>query len=289
MRGIAHQAEGRIMSFFISLACGIAAVLSYMIARYLRLSNIATFLAFVIPLIVGGIVYFVQPSVQQSAADTNTIIVGVSGDFPPFTFLENGTVIGFDVDLIKEIGKRLNKNIEIKNMPFNTLLGSLQMGTLQVIASGLTATPERAQHVLFTTPYLENNQLVMVSLSKAPAHTIDELRDKEVVVNEGYTADMYVSAIQGPIIHRLKTPAEAFLALKSGRAFAFVTADNTVKPFFAQYGTSEFHVAPIPGTEENASLAIAPHYPQLRDELQSALDSMKADGTLQSLKTKWGL
>ena len=98
-----------------------------------------------------------------------------------------------------------------------------------------------------------------------------------------------MSKITGPIIKRLKSPADAFLALKSGRAFAFVTAQNTIAPVFAQYGSQALHLAAIPDTEEPASLAIAPQYKTLQAQIQKAQDAMKQDGTLEQLKKKWGL
>lgn len=245
-------------------------------------------LSLIMGLLTAGILFFVtkSTSVQHKS---NLIIVGSSGDFPPLTFFKEGILVGFDIDVIEEIGHRLNKKIELKNSPFGTLLPSLQLGNIDVIASGLTETPERTKRVLFTTPYLENNPLMIVSLNSSPAKTIQDLHDKEVIVNEGYTADLYMSNIQGPHIKRLKSPAESFLALKSGRGFAFVTAQNTIKPFFDQYGAQEFHVATIPNTEESVSLAIAPGRTELLKQIQSTLDQMKEDGTLQKLKNKWGL
>jgi arginine/lysine/histidine transporter system substrate-binding protein len=225
----------------------------------------------------------------KTDGNSNILIVGTSGDFPPFTYVENGKLVGFDVDLVEEIAARLGKKIELKNMPFSTLLPSLQLGNLQVVASGVTETPERAQQVLFTTPYIENNPLVIVSLPASPAKTIQDLFGKEVIVNDGYTADLYMSKITGPLIKRLKSPADAFLALKSGRAFAFVTAQNTIAPVLAQYGSQAFHLAAISDTEEPASLAIAPQYKTLQAQIQKAQDDMKQDGTLEQLKKKWGL
>lgn len=242
---------------------------------------------FVIILLAFSVFYFVRRSGEKK--DPNIISVGTSADFPPFTFMSDDKMVGFDIDLINEIANRLNKKTELKNMPFGTLLPSLQLGNIDVIASGLTATPERAQRILFTSAYIENNPLVIISLSAKPAQNIQDLNNKEVVVNEGYTADLYMSKLTGPILKRLKTPAEAFLALKSGRAFAFVTAQNTVKPFFEKYGADQFHIATIPDTEESASLAIAPQNQELLKKVQEVLDLMKTDGSLQNLKNKWGL
>ena len=236
-----------------------------------------TVLLFIKPLLVAPVV----------KNDNKTMIVGVSPDFPPFTYVDNDTTVGFDIDLIMEIGRRLNREVVLKSMPFSTLLPTLQLGHIQVIASGLSATPERAQHVLFTTPYLDNNPLVIVSLATAPANSVADLANKEVIVNEGYTADLYLSKIDGISLKRLKAPAEAFLALKSGRAIAFVTAQDTVAPFFDQYGSEGFNVSVIPDTKENACFAIAPQYPELLKDIQKVLDVMQQDGTLQATKTKW--
>lgn len=236
--------------------------------------------------------YFATPSSQMhTAKNENILLVGMSGDFPPFTFFEKEKLVGFDVDLVHELAHVLNKKIEIKNMPFTALLPSLQAGTIHIIASGLTATPERAQRVLFTQPYLANNKLVIVSLPDNGINTIDQLHNKDVIVNEGYTADLYLSALPNVTINikRLKTVAEAFLALESKRAVAFVTAESTVKPFFDQYGAEKFTVTPVAGTDENASIAIALHLQELQAELQKGLDILKENGTITTLKNKWKL
>lgn len=243
-------------------------------------------------LIVGLLTFFAlflffKPS--NVSKESNALIVGVSADFPPFSFIKDDAIVGFDIDIIEEISRRIHKKIELRNMPFGTLIPSLQIGTIHVIAAGLTATPERAQQILFTTPYLEDGPLVIVSLSAKPVKTIEDLHGKEIVVNEGHTADLYISKIKGLNIRRLKSPADAFLALKSGRSFALVVAGNTVKPFFDQYGEQLFSVHPIPGTGENSCLAVSPKHPDLLKQLQQALDAMKADGSLQQLRLKWGL
>lgn len=233
-------------------------------------------------------IYFVKYlKIPQAAFDG--IIVGTSADFPPFSFVENDQIVGFDIDLITEISQRLQQKIELKNIPFGTLLPTLQLGHIQVIAAGLSSTPERSQHVLFTEPYLDQNPFVIVSLINDPIQTISDLQNQEVIVNEGYTADLYLSKLENIEIKRLKTPAEAFLALKAGRAKAFVTAQDTVAPFFEQYSPNDFNVVVIPGTSENISFAIAPQYSNLRHQIQAALDEMQHDGTLAALKTKWKL
>lgn len=218
------------------------------------------------------------------------IIIGTNAEYPPFTFIKDEKIVGFDIDVTKEIFKRLNKKFEIKDMKWSALVPSLQIGNIQVIAAGMTATPERAKRVLFTKPYLVGDPLLIVSLAKNPSFAnVKDLIGKTVIVNDGYTADRYMSQIKGPILQRLPSPIQGFLALQSGRADAYVIAKSAAQPFFEKYGEQTFNTTIIPEAVEKYSLAISKQYPKLLEKIQEALNTMKKDGTLQKLKNKWNI
>jgi ABC-type amino acid transport substrate-binding protein len=226
---------------------------------------------------------------EKTRMPNNILLVGTNAEYAPFSFVQDKTITGFDIDLIEEVAKRINKTIEIQDMPFDGLIPALQLGTIQVIASGITPTAERAQRILFTKPYLTGDPLAIISRANAPLKTIDQLKGKKVAVNEGFTADYYMSKIQGPELIKLATAIESFMTLESGRVDALVAAQNTVKPFIEHYGADKFSVSPIPGTTDEYALAISKKYPELLDSIQNVLDDMTADGTLEELKKKWGL
>lgn len=222
----------------------------------------------------------------------DTIIVGTNAEFQPFSFKENDDITGFDIDVITEVLKRLNKQMIIKDMPFDALIPEIQLGNIHVIAAGITPTPERAQRALFTRPHLAaGNPLVIISLPTLPLTSLDDLAGKTVVVNEGYVADSYMS--EQPEIHLIRLSSAAvsdgMLALESNRADAFVTALYSIKPYFEKHNQSNFSVTPIQATEETSAFAISKHYPELRDYIQMTLDRMKEDGSLDALKKKWNL
>jgi len=221
-----------------------------------------------------------------------TIIVGTNAEYPPYTFIEDNQIVGFDIDIAKEVFKKIGKTFEIKDMSWTALIPAIQLGQIQVIAAGMTATPQRAKHVIFTKPYVKGDPLLIVNLAKNPTiNDIDELKDKKVIVNEGYTADIYMSNIKGPILQRLPSPTEGFLALKSERADAYVIAKSSANQFFDKHGDLAFNAVEIPdeAAGESYSLAISKKYPELLDKIQSALDEMEKDGTIQSLKNKWNI
>lgn len=215
------------------------------------------------------------------------IIIGTSADYQQMSFKQDGMIVGFDIDVVTEVVNRLGKKLEFRDMPFELLVPQLQLGTIHVIAAGMTATPERAKRVIFSKPYLGHDPLWVITLAQHPLTSLKDLEGQEVIVNQGYTADIYMSKLPNINLRRLPTVADALLALRSGRGYAFVTASNTLKPLIEQQGTKEFNIFAIQDTDENTSLAIAPDYPILGQKIQEALDSMEADGTLQVLKEKW--
>ena len=252
-------------------------------------NRITAFLITIFALSAAGLWYYNKK--RHCTLDDSCLIVGTSAEFPPFEYIEHDTLTGFDIDLINEIAKRLGKKVVIKDMPFATLLTQLTFGSLHLIAAGLTPTQERAQQVLFSKNYTAGEPLVIVTRANhIPLKTVANLKGQNVIVNDGFSAEAYLSS-QFPEItlRRLPTVADAFLALNSGRADAFVTAATTVKPFFDQYGSEHFITTPIPGTSEPAAFAISKKYSDLVERVNTALQEMQEDGSLETLKRKWHL
>ena len=95
--------------------------------------------------------------------DENKVIIGTSADFPPFEYLDdNGTIIGFDIDMTKAILEDLGYTVEVKDIIFDSLIPSLQTGKIDVIAAAMTITDAREEQVDFTDPYYEADQSVIV-------------------------------------------------------------------------------------------------------------------------------
>ena len=226
---------------------------------------------------------------KSKTHEDDALIVGTNPNFPPFEFTRNGEIVGFEIDLMNEVAKKIGKKIMYKDLAFDALLLEINFGRIQAIAAAMTPTPERTKQVLFTKPYLEHDPLVVISLATHPITTLDDLKGKEVVVNDGYTAESYMAQNKNVVLKRLPTPAEAFLALKAGRAHAYVSARSAVQPFFDQYGTMLFNIFVIPDASDSYALAISPRHPELQADIQKALDSLEADGTLKELKKKWHL
>jgi polar amino acid transport system substrate-binding protein len=115
---------------------------------------------FVLLLTMTLLVIAISGCVEESE---NKIIIGTSADYPPFEYYDDdGNIIGFDVDLIKNILIDKGYEVEVNDIIFDSLIPSLQTGKIDVIAAAMTITDEREEQVDFTIPYFESDQSILV-------------------------------------------------------------------------------------------------------------------------------
>lgn len=235
-----------------------------------------------------------EPTRHSSAAESAVLIVGTTSNYPPFEFVQDGNVVGYDVDIVREVAKRMGKELDLQDMAFDALVPATQLGHMHIIAAALTPTPERAQRVLFSDHYFSGDALAIIipESSKDLIKSTADLKDKRVVVNQGYYADLYISAIPSITdITRLDTMSDAFLALKAGHVDAFVTSAKPAQEFFEKQGNAGLVMVPVtdPQAQESYSLAISQKHQDLVPLVNKALSEMHKDGTIAKLKKKWKL
>lgn len=216
----------------------------------------------------------------------DTLIVGTNAEFPPFTYVENKTIVGFDIDVAKAVANKLGKKIQFKDMPFDALIPEVVLGRVDFVAAGMSATEERAKRVAFTQSYLPADPLVILSKQKL---SLSDLQGKKIVVIEGFTADSFMSSQKGITLIRLPTQADGFLALKTGRADAFITAQNTVSSFMEKQDSAQYQMTIIEGTGETCAMMVPKQNKQMLADIQKALDELESEGTMTQLKMKWKL
>ena len=97
--------------------------------------------------------------------EAKVLKMGTSAEFPPFETVDpkNGEFVGFDIDLAKAITSELGYELEIKDMKFDGLIGALQAGTIDFIASGMSATEDRKKNVDFSTEYHAANEIFVTT------------------------------------------------------------------------------------------------------------------------------
>lgn len=236
-----------------------------------------------------GVWFLTKKDKEELHLADNFLVVGTSDDYPPYTFCKDGKTVGFDIDLINQIAQRMGRFLILKTMAFDILLLELQRGTMQVIAAGLTPTLGRAQKVFFTSPYIAADPLLAVTRSGEQAvHNLADMQGKTIVVNEGYTADFYLSSQSGLRLEKRETVAECLLALERHKVDVYVVAQSAYQPFLNLKG-QRFVTEPLADVTEKYALAVSKKYPELFETIEATLQELHEDGTIGDLKRKWGL
>lgn len=240
-------------------------------------------------IVICSILIFVGIHKKPHADRCNILVVGTDANFAPFEFKKDGELAGFDIDLMEAIAHRIHKKVVWKDIGFTALLLEAQTGQIDVIAAAMSPTPERAQKVDFLPTYLEHDPLIVITLKNTPApHTLDDLKGKNVIVNDGYTAEAFMQQQKGIPLMRIGSVAEAFLALNAGRGDAFVSAQSATQAYFDQAETEQYDILTLEQNETYA-LAVAKKQPALYERMKEAYEQLEKDGTIRALKQKWHL
>ena len=219
------------------------------------------------------------------------IVVGLDDHFPPMGFRdEKNEIVGFDIDLAKEAAKRLGVQVTFKPIDWSAKEAELSGKRIDVLWNGLTITEERKANILFTKPYLENRQIVVVT-EKSPIKTKAELKGKVVGVQDGSSA---VDAVQkdekaAKAIKELKKFADnvtALMDLSAGRLDAIVV-DEVVGRYYIAKKADEYRVLDEHFGTEDYGIGTRKDDTDLMSKIQKAMDDMKADGTAATISTKW--
>ena len=215
----------------------------------------------------------------------NKLYIGTNAEFPPFEYLDNGIITGFDIDLIKEIAKRTGKEIEFKNMAFDGLLPALQTKKIDVIIAGMTADDERRKSVSFSQSYFTSKQSIITREDIKTIKTFQDLPNNAVGVTLGYTADIIVSKDPQIKVQRYNANSEAIMALVAKKIDAVVLDYEPAKNYVKQ--NKGLVLLNTDLEEEEYAIAVRKEDTQLLKDIDSALQSIKNDGLYDKLIEKY--
>lgn len=224
-------------------------------------------------------------SLSATALAKKRIYVGTNAEFPPFEYLENGKITGFDIELMNEIGKVLNADIKIQDMAFDGLLPALQLKKVDVVIAGMTATEERMKTVAFTQPYYTASQVIIVKEGDNSIKSFEDLKGKRVGVMLGFTGDTVVSEIEGVKIERFNAAYAGIMALKADKADAVVLDSEPAKNYVKQ--NPGLKLAEADAAKEEYAIAIRKNDKALLEKIEKALTEIKANGTYDKLIEKY--
>lgn len=208
-----------------------------------------------------------------------------SGVYPPFESMENGKLVGLDIDLSNLIAEQLGVKADVQVVDFKGLIPTLKSGKADMLISGFTYTAERAQQVAFSKPYYPTAMAVIVRKSEQSLTSKESLVGKNLGAEMGTTGDREARAVPSANTKAYDTLMLAMKDLQNGRLDAVI---STLPP--AQYLIHRnFQDLKVSHRYSEGYVAIAMRQEdrQLVAAIDQALDHLKSVGMLRELEIKW--
>jgi polar amino acid transport system substrate-binding protein len=223
------------------------------------------------------------------AASAKTLTVGANIGNVPWEFQDaSGQTVGFEVELVREVAKRMGyDDVSFENIPFNGLFSAVQSGRIDAAISSITITKKRLESVSFAQPYYDSDQSLSV-LKSSGIENLAGLKGKVVGVDTGSTGDIWATQHQGEYgisdIRRFEGLSPAMLDLAAGRIDGYVS-DIPAVAYYIKDKPQYAVVERIP-TGEQYSIMFAKDSP-LAAEASKAIGELKKDGTIAKLHETW--
>ena len=130
-------------------------------------------------------------------SDKKVLRLGTDAAFPPFEFQEGNDFMGIDIDIGRAVADELGMDFEVVNMDFDSLLGALESGKVDLVAAGMTVRPDREKQADFSDTYYQATQVITVMKDNAEIKGVDDLKNKKIGVQKGTTGEELAREIEG--------------------------------------------------------------------------------------------
>jgi polar amino acid transport system substrate-binding protein len=212
------------------------------------------------------------------------LVIATSPDFPPFENLENGEVVGIEIDIMNLICDQMGVELVIEQMDFESVIPGIQAGKFDAGVSGITVTEDRKKNVDFSDPYFLASQAIVVT-PDSPITCKADLTGKKISVQTGTTAEEYCMD-EGYTVLAFTANNDAASALTSGKVDAWVVDNEVAVALAAEQGLVVLDEAM---TSEPYAFAFPKGSDTLVAEINKIIAELIADGTIQGLFDDYGV
>jgi len=214
------------------------------------------------------------------------LIAGSSAEYPPFEFVADGKLIGYDVEMAEEITRRMGIKVEWEKIDFKGIVAALTAKRVDVLITALTYTPERAARIAFSEPYFDAGIGALIPKDSTVAKA-DDLAGKKVGVQLGSSGERYVRETLGSKVGQIMTYDSIVLAindLRNGRVDAVVNPLPVLR--YAVRNDTGFRQTEV-WDSRVVGINTRLEDKELLAEINKHLLDLKNEGFLAKLETKW--
>ncbi len=242
-----------------------------------------------------------MPSLPDAEAHDKTIRVGTSGIVVPMTYYgADQTLTGFDIEFLKRLGIEMNAHIEISVMNYDALVAGLESGKLDMVIANLNITPERAQRIAYSIPYMTaatgivvKNDVSSISAAQPGFRSLEEYQayfsaDKRLGITVGTIFDGIVQKLF-PDAQRVyyNTNSDLIVALNAGKIDGYLV--DKPQGYAQCLADDTLWMPDVLIADDNYGIALAFGNEDLRARMNEIIARYASDGTFDALEQKWFL
>jgi polar amino acid transport system substrate-binding protein len=233
----------------------------------------------------------------QAILKAGKIIVGTSADYPPFEFVDEatGNYTGFDIELMEMIAEEMGVTVEWKDMTFDIVLNSLQSGQINAAIAAMSIDPERQEQALFSNPYWESPNAVLVKVGSTVTIT-DPLVDFPALLIGVQSGTIHEKYVKTELIDVGKMDAanlssypradQAILDLVAGRLDAVYMDDAAAQAFTVSHPVV---IAMVHEVDSGMGIAVMLGEQELIDKINEILTQLTEDGSIEALGVEYDI
>ena len=223
---------------------------------------------------------------ELSTVEPGKLIMSTNAAFPPYEMTtDSGEFEGIDIETAQAIADKLGLELQIDDMDFDAALLAVQQGKSDMVMAGVTVTDERQNVMDFTDSYATGIQSIIVKEDSDIA-SVDDLAGKKIGTQRGTTGYLYCSDDFGDEnVVAYDNGLTAVQMLNNGQVDCVVIDNAPAKEFIAANpGLKLLDTAYV---EESYAIGVGKGNTELKDAINTALEELKADGTLQAIVDKY--
>jgi polar amino acid transport system substrate-binding protein len=222
------------------------------------------------------------------SAPKTKVTVATDATFPPFEYVDETTqeMTGFDIELIKLVAEKAGLDISIENTPFDSVTAGISQCQFDVAIAAITITDDRKENMLFSEPYINAGQTVVVRKDETEITGYADLTGKTVAAQLGTTGAIEAEKIQDVTFKPYDSYDLAFLDLQNNQVDAVIVDYVTAIAFLAKNPDQLMTVGEV-FTDESYGIAVCKNKTDLLDKINAALATLEEEGKIKELETKY--
>ena len=220
-----------------------------------------------------------------NGGEKEKLVMATNAEFPPYEYVEDGKIVGIDAEIAALIAEKLDMELEIVDVAFDSIIPGVQSGKYDMGMAGLTVDEKRLEKVNFSTSYATGIQAIIVK-EGSDIKTVDDLAGKKIGVQTSTTGDIYATGDYGEeVITRYDNGAVAVQALIADKVDCVIIDNEPAKSYVK--ANEGLKVLDTEYTVEDYAICFAKEDTELKDKVDGALKELIADGSVKEVIEKY--